>query len=822
MARFRTRVVAGLLLLLAGPAGEPAVTPATALRILDIQAAPSGSVPRFAKLEITFQIAGTRATALQWPYDAAPPPGIPARAGITVNAVFTDPEGRRFVQPAFYAEEFLDGVRDGRDWHLPTGRFAWKVRFSPDRAGEWSFRITAVDRSGSAESAPQRFKVTPSANRGFVRVSRADSRYFEFDDGSPFNPRGFQLPDYLGNPSTEGASAYARLGANGVNLVRVAISSVYGSAWNTWIGGRNQYRGYLPVTGLVPFPDATAGQAGLAMRLDYEAAGDTGWFDACRMQIWWDDQAESVKPDTRYRIRIEYSGEGISGPRGPASRNFGIVAKFADGWLPACHEAGTGTPATSYGRGTTGAGAIEGTWHSGPASFLPRMHLALENVLQGAVYVRSVSLREDLGNGNFGPEMMIRPSMEHQLYVPEERAHSLDRILDHAERNGVFLKLVVMDLNDKIYLKMADDGSWADADNLDGFYGLGRATNKTRWLQQMWWRYLQARWGYSPSVHSWELANEGDPNLVKHYELADEFGKFMHCRAFGVDPGAGDGRPCLLRHPNAHLVTTSFWSGFPADQFWRNTKYPNVDYADAHAYVSTSFAPRADRQVMQHDAAYYHEWHSRHLASLRVGTPVVRGEGGLDSPDAQDERVLGLRRDSSGVWLHNFLWSSLDAGALHEIYWWESHIRGDGYDFIGEYKTIDAFLRDVTLNKGGYVDWGGTVSGSSLRVVGQKNTAAAAMHLWVQNRAHTWKNVVDGAAILPASGTITVPGFAPGASYALERWDTYAAGGRLESVEHVVADSTGRLVIDVASLLTDVGLKLRARAASALQGKAPQ
>ena len=288
--------------------------------------------------------------------------------------------------------------------------------------------------------------------------------------------------------------------------------------------------------------------------------------------------------------------------------------------------------------------------------------------------MRSVSLREDLGNGDYGPELMVRPSMEHQLYVPEETAHSLDRIVDHAERQGVYLKLVVMDVNDKIYFKMADDGSWAAADNLDGFYGLGRGMNKTRWLQQMWWRYLQARWGYSPSIHSWELTNEGDPGLTKHYELADEFGKFMHCRAFGVEPGAGDGKPCSLRHPNAHMVTTSFWRFFPAREFWGNPKYPNVDYADVHAYVSSSFAPQADRQRMQYDAAYYHAWHSRHLASMRIGKPVVRGEAGLDSVDQQSEFVLGVNRDLAGVWLHNFLWSGLDSGGLHELYWWNTHI----------------------------------------------------------------------------------------------------------------------------------------------------
>ncbi len=807
MARSRARIAAAVLLLRAFAASGPATCEAAGLQISAIQATPFPSVPRFEKLEITFQVHGSSATAVQWPYDTAPPAGIRAAAGISVNAVFTDPEGRTFTQPAFCAEEFVDEVRDGRDWHLPTGRFAWKVRFSPDRAGEWAFRITAVDRSGAVESAPRRFTVTSSANRGFVRVSRADPRYFEFDDGSPFNPRGFQFPDHLGNPSTAGAAAYARLGANGVNLVRVAISSIYGSAWNNWIGGRNQYRGYLPVTGLVPMTDSATGRTALVMQLDHEKEGDAGWFDACRMQFW-DGQEESIKPNTMYRVRVEYEGTGIAGPRNPAFQRYGFVAKLSEGWYADCHMPGTATVVTAYGRNTQGFGTVEGSWFSGPRNFLPRMYLALENVSSGTARVLSVSLREVLSDGALGPEMMVKPSMEHQHYVPEEKAYSLDRIIEHAERNGVYLKLVLMDLNDKIYFKMADDGSWADQDNPDGFYGLGRGLNKTRWLQQAWWRYAQARWGYSPNVHSWELTNEGDPNLVRHYELADELGKFMHCRAFGIEPGAGDARRCRLNHPNAHLVTTSLWSGFPADQFWRNAKYPNVDYADVHAYVSTSFARPADRRQMQHDAAYYHVWHSRRLASFRVGKPVVRGEAGLDSPGQQSESVLGLRRDRQGVWLHNFLWSGLDAGALHEIYWWNTHIWGDGYDFIGQYKAVSVFMDDVPLNKGGYVDWGGTVSSPSLRVVGQKNTSTGSMHLWVQNKAHTWKNVADGAAIEPVSGTVVIPGFPPGATYALERWNTWESGAHARRAEPVVSDSDGNLTISVASLLSDVAFKL--------------
>ena len=191
---------------------------------------------------------------MQWPYDAAPPRGVPAGTGITVNAVFTDPGGRRFTQPAFYSEEFLDEVREGRDWHLPTGRFGWKVRFSPDRAGAWTYRIVAVDKGGAVESRYHTLHRHGLGQQGLRQGQQGRSPLLRVRRRLAVPRDGLQPSRTTwDSPSTKGRPAYERLAANGVNLVRVWVSSIYGSAWNSWVGGRNQYRGYLPVTGLVPF-----------------------------------------------------------------------------------------------------------------------------------------------------------------------------------------------------------------------------------------------------------------------------------------------------------------------------------------------------------------------------------------------------------------------------------------------------------------------------------------------------------------------------------------------------------------------------------------
>lgn len=783
-------VVAGSLV--AAAAGVP-TGGAGRIRALDVE--PASGIARFDKLELSFAV-DTNAKYPHWPHDAAPPAGIPAGEGVSLTGEFVDPEGREFAQPGFLYQRFEQAVQNGRDWRYPTDDLTWKVRFSPNRVGRWKYRAVVQDRLGREATDWRTVTVAPSASHGFVRVSRADSRYFEFEDGTMFTGLGFEVPEHLADPVSKGGPMYRTISQFGVNFARLWMGSIYGSAWTPWVGGRNRYGGYLPVAGLEPFT-VPGEEPGLAMRMDYEAEGDTGWFDACRLR--WTNDPEAVKPRTTYKVNATYTGRRVSGPRNLRVPEFGFVVK-AGGMFPGCYEPGTGRVLTTYGRQTGRPETVSGTWYSGDRYFLPKLHLALENVTNGAAYVQSVSVREVRADGSLGPEVLERPSMQFHLYIPQAKAVALDTIVDQASKAGVYLKLVLMEKGDEIYQKLNDDGSWVTGqDNANGVYGTGRAMNRTRWLQQAWWRYAQARWGYSPSIHSWELVNEGDPASERHYEATDEFGRYMHFGVFGKPPAPG------YDHPNDHLVTTSFWHSFPAAAFWANAKYPYVDYADIHAYVSTSFAPVAEKQKMMFDAAYYHTWHSQAVAAARIGKPVVRGEAGLDAPGRQDERSLGLERDTAGVWLHNFLWAGLDSGGLYELYWWRSHIWGPQGDHRGAYHLVGEFLSALDLNKGGYADWGGTVTDPAVRVVGQKNVKAGRLHLWIQNSRHTWKAVAGGATVPPAAGRVRVPGFPPGTTYRADWWDTWAITKTVRS-EPVASDASGVITLDIPSLQTDAAV----------------
>jgi hypothetical protein len=305
--------------------------------------------------------------------------------------------------------------------------------------------------------------------------------------------------------------------------------------------------------------------------------------------------------------------------------------------------------------------------------------------------------------------------------------------------------------------------------------------------------------------------------------MADELGKFMHCQVFGVSVGAGDGATCPVEHPNRHMVTTSFWTGFPGyssktgQGFWGSRKYPNLDYADLHAYISTSSAPEADKSAMESDAAYYHLWQSKEFASWGLQFPVVRGEAGMvpRRGSTDDYAGLGIERDVDGIWYHNFLWASLDSGALYEIYWYAvPHVYDPGrYDHRAVSVPLHNFLAGVPLNNGHYRDLGAEVSAVNLRVVGQKDVVNGRAHLWVQNMAHNWKNVVDGASVTPVSASVVIGGFPPNRTYTLEWWDTYRADEQVFSTVLVSSGSDGTLTVPVENLVADAALKIAPAAA---------
>jgi hypothetical protein len=800
-------------------------------------------VPTYEKLEITFTV-NTIAENLQFPYSATPPNGIKAGGGVTVNALFTPDEWQTvYIQPAFYYQDFIDEIKEGQAWLYPTDEFAWKVRFSPNEEGNWQYKLTVEDASGRYESEAASFSVVPSSNKGFIRVSEADARYFEYDDGSYFAGLGYNFAIF--NQS----EALPEMSANGIQLIRSWLPSqlsIFGSAWSPWRShnpahnsqepdARLRHDGVVPVAGAIAKPASEAAlpsETFLWLSHDETRSSDNQLWDftPC-MLLGWQSPALPLKRNTTYRVRVRYKEEGLTGPK-VSGQPFGFTVKVG-GWLwgedesQRCYSPGTGTLlAATYNESdewshypdedSPGWQILEGRFNSGERDFFDLFYLAIENASAGHLFVDYVWLEEALANDEYGPNVIYKPWMAPHQYFAQRSSYIMDQTVELAKEHDIYLKLVILEKQDYVLNIFEADGSFSDVlpSQREGeplFFGAGRETDgksKVRWLQEAWWRYLQARWGYASHIHSWELLNEGDPNSIEHYILADELGKYFQQTFIPA------GQP--RQHPNIHLVTTSFWHSFPTS-FWSSSDYPYVDYADIHHYARQSSTQPLDYiyEVSDfYDAALFSQKLSmQHGAKQADGAakPVMRGETAFFF----DQEDLFAKNATNGLWLHNFVWAGINPGGLLESFWATSETeyqiyRADSHDHRPIFKRFYNFIKDIPLNNGHYEDAKAIVSEPNLRVWGQKDMLNGQAHLWIQNKEHTWKNIYDGLSIAPLSGTVTLEGFQPKTSYAISWWDTYQTDETQQIIgrERLIAQADGSIIIPIENLMTDIALKL--------------
>ncbi len=909
------------------------------------------TIGRYEKFELSFDITGTEVTNPYFPYDPDPPAGVPAGVGITVDGLFSpDNWTTVYTQPAFLYHPYTYTVQNDQDHLYPSGTPEWKIRFAPPVNGIWHYRIRAINSSGTTIYPVSReltFTVVSSDNPGFLHVSSTDPRYFEFDNGTPFIGVGHGDGFNYRQAVKDAKEKFAHYSSNRANFFRTWVSgaSIFGSAWWPWTSHHLGFDGYLPPTSLTIEEAYNSGD--VSMKL---------WEDnPCMFQGF--TGAIPVLPERDYSVKVRIKTSDVTGPA-QTGEPYGFVVKLG-GWLGQnCSSTETGTPVTPYMIDTNDAWQIvTGTLTTDTDQyFLDNLYLTLSNATGGAVYVDEVWLKEKLGHGEYGPNLVRKPKMNAHTYFDPYPAWQWDRILDEAGAHDIYLKLVTMEKNEWIFNRITPSGTMTTTDSNNNFYAA--PNTKARWLHEAWWRYLIARWGYSRAVHSWELMNEGDPFNGYHYEQANAFARYIH-----------------THDPQQHMATTSLWCCFPMDTFWANPNYSDIDYADLHAYVSTGWGkyavipdtpsppltytdaadydgsgwslaldgstqthmsrlwrlgiqgdgewilryrlrmegwsglceesnalsgprlywlnwkqnivpPRSDGEVwrcstpaasngwvtydsahtadgeaapleariiitdglphliaigvqntygnsgtayfdaieliapdgtvlplngnfelsaMHEDAALYTSaysllWGGKSQAGAKM--PLVRGEAGLDHPGGPQEELEDLALDTEGTWLHNLVWGGINPGGMYDLYWWTDNI--NNHDLYYHYKPYRDFMDDIPLNNGYYHDAEAVASHPEIRAWGQKDVAHRKAHLWIQNRQHTWRNVVDDISISKLSGRITIPNMPPG-PYQIEWWNTYT--GLTVKTESVEASSEGLVLNLPAPLGDDIAAK---------------
>lgn len=144
---------------------------------------------------------------------------------IAVGAEFVAPDGGKHRVIGFVARDFSRQLVSGREQLTPAGDLAWRVRFTPSEAGTWQWRWTIRDDGGDAVGDWRTLVVTPTGGKGFLRVSRSDARYLEFDDGSPYVAVGQNLAWYGARGTFDYDAWIERLAAEGATYIRLWMPS---------------------------------------------------------------------------------------------------------------------------------------------------------------------------------------------------------------------------------------------------------------------------------------------------------------------------------------------------------------------------------------------------------------------------------------------------------------------------------------------------------------------------------------------------------------------------------------------------------------------
>ncbi len=157
---------------------------------------PAHPVTKYSRCQITFNL--NRLYSGGDPFD----PTI-----IDVSAVITSPTARQWVIPAFYTQDFTISS-PSYEAYTPNGAPYWKVFFTPDETGIYSFFLRAREGGNSTSGPEDIFEVADSTNKGFIGIHTANPYFLQYSDGSQYLPIGHNIAFGDGNPSNLNGTAY--------------------------------------------------------------------------------------------------------------------------------------------------------------------------------------------------------------------------------------------------------------------------------------------------------------------------------------------------------------------------------------------------------------------------------------------------------------------------------------------------------------------------------------------------------------------------------------------------------------------------------------
>jgi|GEM_PF-1249020 len=780
----------------------------------------AASVRKYEKFEADFDI-DTVAENNFYVYDTNAPYPLERSKGVNVSALVEQPDGKVVEQPMFFRTLIskVNGV------YINTTTKVWTVRLTPRMLGVHKFKIKIVDGLGTNITSVNmgQFVGVASNDKGFVKVSSADTRYFEHETGEQFWPVGPLNANQTTNPS-------------GLNFERIWFGGygIYSSNWAHWISsasghGNEGWGSYLQTGKDSTGKKISYGDSEVSYYLHTGAgtgiSGNTKDGYYIRISGTEDETFAGVLEVGReYQMSMRVKTEGFNGAKfNSALSNYGFTLKVVD--PPAGDWAQMQDPSIMkpYFASSKNAFTPINTntdWHTVVVKFTATktsnsMFLVLDNMATGKVFIDNMSIRP-VTNSGLGAEIVRQSKASSYEYIEDRPAADIDFMLDQAKQKDLYYKFVVHDKNDK-FAELIDLPTNEFTFNATGDWRYYNST-RVKWLLKNWYRYIAARWGYSTNVQSWELNNEGPPHVDEHFKAADDFGAFM--KKTNIYP---------------QMVTTSGWCCAMSDSlskgYW-NT-YRNIDFVDVHQYtdhepwhilvqsvINTLSQKNNDLKLaMLRDTGYagiaggYSAWTARTVNG--VDKPFMWSESGMYYPNDGAEKTF-LTNTNSGVWYRNLLWAQLSPGGMTSSgYWFSEHFKPIN---VAKYSSIfSKFVSNLEFNKGGYIDSlansstkivvsGKTYTGADLRkmdkeiyAVAQNNLNTGKGYVWIQNAKSNWYNEMQKVSPPVLGASIEISGLTPG-SYKVDEYDTTT--GAVNTTTKSVT-SGGNLLIAVANLNTD-------------------
>lgn len=238
-----------------------------------------------------------------------------------------------------------------------------------------------------------------------------------------------------------------------------------------------------------------------------------------------------------------------------------------------------------------------------------------------------------------------------------ETAQRLDLIVELAEQLDIAIQLVFQyhgqfstttnaNWDENPYnAACPQDGGFLE--NPEDFFSDAEAIR----LSKSKYRYIIARWGYSPAILAWELWNEvqytdgWDKTPANVISWHQEMSQYLR---------AND--------PHGHLITTSSHSAGFEDIWNLNT----IDLIQVHHYGTPVISPFNTT--------------SRELAD-QYQKPVIIGEYGAGSVDGMnaETNISSLPEPyrsqmEDGLALHNGIWSAFHSKSSAHLWWWDHYI----------------------------------------------------------------------------------------------------------------------------------------------------